>query len=66
VVADEEIRRALEDLGLEVDEGNRVGGPFIPDGTTRIYDEDTLDVLAEGPDLQEAYKTYAMQHGEIL
>jgi hypothetical protein len=27
----------LHERGLDIDEGNLIGGPFIPDGMVRIY-----------------------------
>jgi len=52
-VNEREILDALERAGFSVDDGCRIGGPFIPDGTTRIYDEDTT-ILSEGETLAEA------------
>lgn len=46
----------IERAGLAVDEGNLIAGPFIPDGTVRIYDPDTLDVRGEGATLADAYE----------
>jgi hypothetical protein len=42
-----DFRVALEDHGLAVDEGNVIGGPFIPDGRYRIYNLSTHDVICD-------------------
>jgi len=44
----------VEALGLVIDEGNLISGPFIPDGTVRIYDPETVSVWGEGDSLKEA------------
>jgi len=46
----------LERAGLAVDEGDRISGPFIPDGTVRIYDPETDSLLASGSSLAEAFE----------
>lgn len=46
----------LERAGLAVDEGDRISGPFIPDGTVRIYDPETDSMLASGRTLREAFE----------
>lgn len=48
-----EILQELTCRGLQVDEGNVIGGPFIPDGVVRIYDDS--GVRGEGRTLEEAY-----------
>lgn len=46
----------LEERGLTVDEVALVDGPFIPDGTVRIYAEGSpYDVLGSGTTLEEAF-----------
>jgi hypothetical protein len=45
----------LERAGLAVDDGGTIGSPFIPDGTVRVYDPDTLRVLGRGDTLTEAF-----------
>lgn len=47
-------QEAIEALGLIIDEGNLIAGPFIPDGTVRVYDPETIVVWGEGPSLVEA------------
>lgn len=42
-----ELESALEEHGLAVDEGNVIGGPFIPDGRYRLYSCETHDVICE-------------------
>ena len=38
-----------------MDDGGTIGGPFIPDGTTRIYDPDSSCVLGAGDTLAAAF-----------
>ena len=47
-------REEVEALGLVIDEGNLIAGPFIPDGRTRIYEPETYNVRGEGQTLEEA------------
>jgi len=55
-MTDDDIRRLLEERELVLDEGCLISGPFIPDGTVRIYAEDNpYAVLGEGQSIQEAY-----------
>lgn len=52
---DQEIQTICFDRGWTVDFGDRTDGPFIPDGTVRIYDgEEFTDILGEGKTLIEA------------
>lgn len=56
-MTEEEILETLEDKGLALDEGDRIDGPFIPDGTVRIYDpECPVIVCAEGSTVAEAFE----------
>jgi hypothetical protein len=56
-MTDEEIRELLEERELVLDEGCLIDGPFIPDGTVRIYAEgEPYDVLGEGQSIKEAYE----------
>ena len=43
---------------FSVDPGWVIGGPFIPDGRVRIYDEETLSVVAEGEGWDEAWEDF--------
>jgi hypothetical protein len=54
-VDDGTLREILERAGLAVDEGDLISGPFIPDGTTRIYDPDSNRVLGAGDTLAAAF-----------
>lgn len=47
------VEEALAGIGLTVDRGDLIDGPFIPDGTVRICDRGA-SVLAEGRTLEEA------------
>ena len=47
-----EFQAALAEHGFAVDEGNAIGGPFIPDGRYRIYRQETHEMLCDS-------KTYA-------
>lgn len=49
-----EILELLEQAELAVDYGNLISGPFIPDGTVRIYRPETISVLGRGATLVEA------------
>jgi hypothetical protein len=54
-MSEQEIQTICFDRGWTVDFGDRTDGPFIPDGTVRIYvGEDFCDIVAEGATLQEA------------
>lgn len=46
--------KLLEEAELAVDHGNLISGPFIPDGTVRIYRPETLSILGRGATLVEA------------
>lgn len=59
-MTDAEIIQHLADLGCAVDEGMTIGGPFIPDGRVRVFREDSLDLLAEGASLQEAFEDFLL------
>lgn len=48
----------VTNTGLEIDEGNLIAGPFIPDGNVRIYDPETLTVVAEGSNVEEALRDW--------
>jgi hypothetical protein len=66
VMDDATIRAACEALGLVLDEGCLIAGPFIPDGTSRVYDPVTSRVLGEGKTNEEAWKNAANQlYGRI-
>lgn len=53
---DDDVRLAIKGLGLKLDEGGLIDGPFIPDGTIRIYDPETHSILGSGDSLIEAYR----------
>jgi len=56
-MTDEEVREACEELGLVLDEGNLIQGPFIPDGTCRIYPEgEPYQILGSGSTPEEAWE----------
>ena len=54
-LTEDEILELLESRGLLIDDGCVIGGPFIPDGRYRIYDED-YTILGEGSSLRKAYE----------
>jgi hypothetical protein len=50
-----EFEEQLVALGYTVDHGDRIDGPFIPDGTVRIYrDDDPWDIVGHGDTLKDA------------
>lgn len=51
-----EIQERLSAEGFLIDEGNLIGGPFIPDGRCRIYNPTSMYILAEGRTLEEAIR----------
>jgi len=53
-MTDDEIMSVLTERELKVDEGNLIDGPFIPDGTVRIY-EGWSNVLGSGETLADAF-----------
>jgi hypothetical protein len=56
VMTDKEIREECARLGLRLDEGDLIGGPFIPDGHYRIHPiNDPYTVLGHGYSPQEAW-----------
>jgi hypothetical protein len=58
---DFDFRAALDEHNLVVDEGNVIGGPFIPDGRYRLYVIDTHDVICEAKthtDLIEEFESW--------
>jgi len=50
---DQEIQTICFDRGWTVDFGDRTDGPFIPDGTVRVLDDDG-NIIGEGKTLSEA------------
>ena len=62
-MGDTALQALLEGAGLAVDHGDLISGPFIPDGTVRVYDPDTGDVLGEGDTLAAAAAN--VQHLEL-
>lgn len=61
-MTDADLIRLVRDMGLgfDVDLGNVIGGPFIPDGTVRIYETASNNVIAQGPSLEEAYASLTL------
>lgn len=56
------IREELEGRGFVLDEGCLIDGPFIPDGTVRIYaTDDPFHVVAQGETVAEAYEAYKLR-----
>lgn len=53
-----EFRDLLAERGLELDEGNLIQGPFIPDGMWRVYDPETRDVKAQGRGFEAVMANY--------
>ena len=50
-----ELEEQLVALGYTVDHGNLIDGPFIPDGTVRIYrGDDPWDIAGQGATLEDA------------
>lgn len=50
-----ELEEQLVALGYTVDHGDLIAGPFIPDGTVRVYrGDDPWDVAGEGATLEDA------------
>jgi hypothetical protein len=61
-MGDDDVRRELDERGLVLDEGNLISGPFIPDGTVRIYHpDDPCLVLGEGATIKEAFEDLEMR-----
>ena len=58
-MTEEEMLKDLDKRDYGVDEGNVIGGPFIPDGRVRIYHRLTNHVESEGATLEEAYSEMA-------
>lgn len=58
-----EIRFEVSERGLAIDDGNVIGGPFIPDGIVRIYDRSTYYVAGSGHDLRSAYENLLFNEG---
>lgn len=58
-----EFRERLAQMGLELDEGNVIGGPFIPDGTYRVYDPDTHGVVDCNRDLEALIQGFNFYSG---
>jgi len=55
-----ELEEQLVALGYTVDHGNLIDGPFIPDGTVRIYrDDDPWDIVGQGDTLEDAASSVA-------
>jgi hypothetical protein len=54
-MSEQEILTVCFDKGWTVDFGDRTDGPFLPDGTVRIYEgEEFTDIIGEGKTLSEA------------
>ena len=52
---EQEILDICFDRGWTVDFGDLISGPYIPDGTVRIYEDDNpYNIVAEGATLQDA------------
>jgi hypothetical protein len=50
-----DLESQLAALGYTVDHGILIDGPFIPDGTVRVYrGDDAWDIVGEGATLEEA------------
>lgn len=64
-MTEEDMLRELEERGLELDEGNLIGGYFIPDGTKRICEKGTSNVIAEGKTLRDAFEWLPTPHSSI-
>jgi hypothetical protein len=48
------LQERVQELGLILDEGNLIDGPFIPDGTLRVHPpDDPFQILAQGEDPAE-------------
>jgi hypothetical protein len=56
---DKSLQGLLERAGFAVDHGDLIAGPFIPDGTVRVYDPETSRILGRGDTLAEAYEEAA-------
>ena len=55
-MTDEEVQAACDALGLVLDGGCLIQGPFIPDGTCRIYPKDEpYQILGSGETPQDAW-----------
>ena len=66
-MTEEEIITALlEEHGLIVDFGNRISGPFIPDGYVRIHKDDNFTVVGEGSTLEAAVESLPVQFQKKL
>lgn len=56
----------LIERGYTVDHGDLIGGPFIPDGTVRIYrDGNPSDLAGEGRTLKEAARNILPEHTDF-
>lgn len=64
-MTDEEMVKALEAEGYELDEGNQISGYFIPDGRKRIMIAGTWDVISEGKTLKEAFDGLPTPRGSV-
>jgi len=54
-MTDQELEERLVEAGYTVDHGYLIDGPFIPDGTVRVYrGEDPWDIAGEGATLEDA------------
>jgi len=52
---DQEIQTICFDKGWTVDFGDLIEGPYIPDGTVRVYaEDDPYEIIGEGKTLSEA------------
>lgn len=58
-LTDEEVEDKCTEAGVDLDYGNRIDGPFIPDGTCRILDpSDHWTVLGQGDTAAAAWDDY--------
>ena len=58
-MTEKDIQDFFQELGLVLDEGNLISGPYIPMGYVRIYaEEEPYNILGEGNTVEEAYKDF--------
>lgn len=62
----EELLNAVELDGFHVDHGDQIDGPWIPDGTVRIYDPSTLNIYGYGRTVEEALDDFSDGFEEYL
>lgn len=63
-MTDEARLKILERAGLAVDDGGTIGTPFIPDGTVRIYELETGNLVSSGDTLADAFADVRELPGE--